>query len=66
MYCKTALAAHPIYRPNISRLQQAGATVLGGEHSITVRRDGFSWDAVRDALVSVGRGTSVADQGQDG
>jgi phosphopantothenoylcysteine decarboxylase len=50
MYCKAALAAHPAYRPNITRLQQAGATVLEGEHSITVRDDGFSWTAVRGAL----------------
>jgi phosphopantothenoylcysteine decarboxylase len=31
MYCKAALAAHPAYRPNITRLQQAGATVLEGK-----------------------------------
>ena len=53
MYCKTALAAHPAYRPNITRLQQAGATVLEGERSITVRDDGFSWTAVRGALAAL-------------
>jgi len=50
MYCKAALAAHPAYRPNITRLQQAGATVLEGERSITIRNDGFSWTTVRGAL----------------
>jgi phosphopantothenoylcysteine synthetase/decarboxylase len=55
MYCKAALAAHPAYRPNITRLQQAGATVLEGEHSITVRDDSFSWAAVRGALAAVRR-----------
>jgi Flavoprotein len=53
MYCKTALAAHPVYRPNITRLQHAGATVLEGERSITVRDDCFCWTAVRDALAAV-------------
>ena len=53
MYCKAALAAHPAYRPNITRLQQAGATVLEGERSITVGEGGFGWTAVRDALVAV-------------
>jgi len=53
MYCKAALAAHPAYRPNITRLQQAGATILEGERSITVRDDGFCWTAVRDALAAV-------------
>jgi hypothetical protein len=28
MYCKAALTAHPAYRPNIRRLQQAGVTIL--------------------------------------
>ena len=55
MYCKAALTAHPAYRPNIRRLQQAGATVLEGEHSITVSHDGFSWTAVRDALEALPR-----------
>lgn len=50
MYCKAALAAHPAYRPNITSLQQAGATVLEGEHSITVEDGAFSWKAIRDAL----------------
>jgi hypothetical protein len=50
MYCKAALTAHPAYRPNITRLKQAGATILEGEHSITVSHDGFSWTAIRDAL----------------
>lgn len=50
MYCKPALTAHPAYRPNIERLQQAGTTVLEGEDSITVSHDSFSWTAVRDAL----------------
>jgi phosphopantothenoylcysteine synthetase/decarboxylase len=53
MYCKAALAAHPAYRPNIARLQQAGATVLEGERSIMVREDGFSWTGVRDALAAI-------------
>ena len=30
MYCTAALVAHPAYRPNIRRLQHAGATVLQG------------------------------------
>ena len=55
MYCKAALAAHPAYRPNIRRLQQAGATVLEGEHSITVSHDGFSWTTIRDALGALPR-----------
>lgn len=50
MYCKSALAAHPAYRPNVTSLRQAGATVLEGEHSITVMDGGFSWAAVREAL----------------
>jgi phosphopantothenoylcysteine decarboxylase len=50
MYCKPALTAHPAYRPNIRRLQNAGVTVLEGERSITVTDDGFSWTTVRDAL----------------
>jgi phosphopantothenoylcysteine synthetase/decarboxylase len=53
MYCKSALAAHPAYRPNITRLEQAGAMILEGERSITVRGDGFDWAAVRDALAAV-------------
>jgi phosphopantothenoylcysteine synthetase/decarboxylase len=53
MYCKAALAAHPAYRPNIARLRQAGATVLEGEHSITVHDDDFSWEAVRAALTAL-------------
>lgn len=53
MYCKAALVAHPAYRPNITRLQQAGATVLEGDHSITVRDTGFSWTAVLDALAAI-------------
>lgn len=55
MYCKTALAAHPAYRPNITRIQQAGATVLEGERSITVRDGGFSWIAVRSTLGALPR-----------
>jgi phosphopantothenoylcysteine synthetase/decarboxylase len=55
MYCKAALAAHPAYRPNIRRLQEAGATILEGEHSITVSHDGFSWSAIRDALGALPR-----------
>jgi phosphopantothenoylcysteine synthetase/decarboxylase len=58
MYCKAALAAHPAYRPNITRLEQAGATVLEGERSIVVRDDGFSWTGVRDALAAVREGQS--------
>jgi phosphopantothenoylcysteine synthetase/decarboxylase len=50
MYCKAALAAHPAYRPNVTLLEQAGATVLEGERSITVRNGSFSWRAVREAL----------------
>jgi phosphopantothenoylcysteine synthetase/decarboxylase len=50
MYCKNALAVHPAYRPNVTRLQQAGATVLEGSSSITVRGHGFSWAEVRAAL----------------
>jgi hypothetical protein len=46
------LTAHPAYRPNIRRLKQAGATILEGEHSITVSHHGFSWTAIRDALQS--------------
>lgn len=53
MYCKAALAAHPAYRPNITRLEEAGATVLEGERSITVRDSGFSWTAVRGGLAAV-------------
>jgi phosphopantothenoylcysteine synthetase/decarboxylase len=53
MYCKAALAAHPAYRPNVTRLRQAGATVLEGEHSITVQDDDFSWTAVRAALAAL-------------
>ena len=53
MYCKNALAAHPVYRPNISRLQDAGAIVLEGDLSITLRDGRFCWTAVRDALVAV-------------
>jgi len=52
VYCKAALAAHPVYRPNVARLQQAGATILEGEHSITVHDDGFCWGRVRDALMA--------------
>ena len=55
MYCKAALTAHPAYRPNIRRLQQTGATVLEGEHSITVSQHGFSWTAIRDALGALPR-----------
>ena len=44
MYCKTALAAHPAYRPNVTRIQRAGATVLEGERSITGRDGGFLVD----------------------
>ena len=55
MYCKPALTAHPAYRPNIKRLQQAGATVLEGERSITVSHDGFSWTPVGDALAALPR-----------
>jgi hypothetical protein len=55
MYCKAALAAHPVYRPNIRRLTQAGATVLEGEHSITVSHDRFSWAAVRASLGALPR-----------
>jgi phosphopantothenoylcysteine synthetase/decarboxylase len=50
MYCKAALTAHPAYRPNVTSLQQAGATVLEGEHSITVTDGAFSWGAVRQVL----------------
>jgi phosphopantothenoylcysteine decarboxylase len=50
MYCKAALAAHPAYRPNVALIQQAGATVLEGEHSITIEDGAFSWMAIRDAL----------------
>jgi len=53
MYCKAALAAHPVYRANIEKLQQAGGTVLEDEQSITTRDDGFSWAGVREALFSV-------------
>ena len=56
MYCKAALAAHPAYRPNITRLEQAGAMILEGERSITVRDDGFSWTAVLGALAAVREG----------
>jgi phosphopantothenoylcysteine synthetase/decarboxylase len=50
MYCKAALAAHPAFRRNVTLLQQAGAVVLEGEHSITVTDAGFSWGAVCGAL----------------
>jgi phosphopantothenoylcysteine synthetase/decarboxylase len=53
MYCKAALSAHPVYRRNVTLLQQAGVTILEGERSITVRDRGFSWAAVRDALRSI-------------
>ena len=53
MYCKTALAAHPAYRPNITRLRHAGATFLEGERSIIIRDGVFSWTAVRAALGEV-------------
>lgn len=52
MYCKAALAAHPAYRPNVTLLGQAGATILEGGRSITVHDDGFSWAAVRNALAA--------------
>ena len=55
MYCKAALAAHPAYRPNITRLKQAGATILEDEQSITVSHRGFSWTAIRDALRALPR-----------
>ena len=55
MYCKAALTAHPAYRPNITRLRQAGATVLEGEHSITVSQHGFSWTPIRHALGALPR-----------
>lgn len=55
MYCKAALAAHPAYRSNITRLQQAGATFLEGERSISVCDDGFSWTAVLVALRELGQ-----------
>jgi hypothetical protein len=57
MYCKAALTAHPAYRPNITRLKQAGATILEGEHSITASHDGFSRTAVRAALGTSARAT---------
>jgi phosphopantothenoylcysteine decarboxylase len=53
MYRKAALAAHPVYRPNVTLLQQAGATILEDEQSITPFEGGFSWRAVRDALAAV-------------
>ena len=52
MYCKAALASRPVYRTNVASLQEAGATVLEGERSITVQGDAFRWVAVRDALVA--------------
>jgi phosphopantothenoylcysteine synthetase/decarboxylase len=55
IYCKAALAAHPAYQPNITRLRRAGATVLEGEHSITVDDDDFSWKPVRAALAALPR-----------
>jgi phosphopantothenoylcysteine decarboxylase len=62
MYCKAALAAHPAYRPNIRRLSEAGATVLEGEHSITVSDDRFSWTPIRDALGALPRERPDRDQ----
>ena len=55
MYCKAALASHPAYRPNITRLEQAGAMILERERSITIRNNGFSWTAVRAALGAIQR-----------
>jgi phosphopantothenoylcysteine synthetase/decarboxylase len=52
MYCKGALATHPVYRANITRLQQAGATVLEDERSITVRDSGFFWARVWEVVVA--------------
>jgi phosphopantothenoylcysteine synthetase/decarboxylase len=62
MYCKAALAAHPAYRPNIRRLSEAGASVLDGEHSITVSDDGFSWTTVRATLGALPRERPDRDQ----
>jgi hypothetical protein len=53
MYRKAALVAHPVYRLNITRLQQACVTVLEGERSVTVRDDGLSWTAAPEALAAV-------------
>jgi phosphopantothenoylcysteine decarboxylase len=61
-YCKAALTAHPAYRPNIRRLKQAGATILEGEHSITVSHHAFSWTAIRDALGALPRERPDRDQ----
>jgi phosphopantothenoylcysteine decarboxylase len=54
MYCKAALAAHPAYQPNVNSLRQAGAVVLEDGHSITATPAGFSWAAVREALMRFG------------
>lgn len=53
MYCKAALAAHPTYRSNVTRLRQAGAVVLENENSITPTPNGFSWAAVREGLAQL-------------
>jgi phosphopantothenoylcysteine decarboxylase len=55
MYCKAALTAPPGVSPEHCATEQAGATVLEGEHSITVSHDGFSWTAIRDALEALPR-----------
>lgn len=63
MYCKAALAAHPVYRANVTLLQEAGVTVLEGERSITVQGHAFSWAPVRDALMN--RAPPAAALGRD-
>jgi phosphopantothenoylcysteine decarboxylase len=66
MYCKAALVAHPVYRANITLLQEAGVTVLEGERSITVRGGAFGWEAVRDALISHATPADARDLGRVG
>ncbi len=41
----------------VAALRQRGASVVAGEHTLTVRLDGDdSYDAIRDAVASVGAG----------
>src|SRR3954447_3438533 len=45
----------PGVSPEHQAAQAAGATILEGEHSITVSHHGFSWTAIRDALRALPR-----------
>ncbi len=50
VYCKPALAAHPVFQSNVALLRHAGANILQGEGSVVTSDGGFSWAAVLDAL----------------